>query len=254
MKISNVRIRQIVTEEINRLITENDLKQVLTNFNDYRQQINQYINIVAQMQPQDQNAMKFIQYYYQYLYALSAALGRCVANQSINEGRKWDFTKAMMKDAAKDALKNSQLSNTAGFLNDIGIKVPQPIRDTVRGYQRGKNWAEMWGQRYIQNRRKERNREKNSGNTTTQQSQQQGQQQGQRQQTQQQQSQQQMPNLTMYELYNRFYDGNNGIFIDSQLYLQHLEPNEQDIIQKCNMLINQLFTEYNNALHPRTQI
>ena len=252
MVISNARIRQIITEQIQSL--NEDVAQVLANFRTYKQQIDNFLFQLSSFNTQDQNAYAFLNTLHQYLYAVSLALGRCIQSNTINESgtdNRSAWTRFWQSGGGRDILKSvgkkGQISNIPGFLNDIGIPMPSFVTKGVEGYRKGRDWAENMGVRYNQMRQRRKEEEEMR---RRQQQQQQNQQNGSQQQNQQngsqQQNQQQQPNmpyLTMSELNGRYFD----MFHAYQQARNGFDQNGQQRIDNCMNTLNAMFREYESV-------
>lgn len=248
MVISNARIRQIITEQIQRL--NEDVAQVLANFRTYKQQIDNFLFQLSSFNTQDQNAYAFLNTLHQYLYAVSLALGRCIQSNTINESgndnrsawkRFWQSGGG--RDILKGVGKKGQISNIPGFLNDIGIPMPGFVTKGVESYRKGRDWAENMGVRYNQMRQRKKEEEEMRRRQQQQQQNQQNRSQQPNQQQQNQQQQQNMPYLTMSELNGRYFD----MFHAYQQARNGFDQNSQQRIDNCMNTLNAMFREYESV-------
>ena len=257
MVISNSRIRQIVSEQIQRLTEDNG--QVLSNFATYKQEIDDFLAQSSSIYAVDQATKTYLQELGMFMRALSAALGRCIQKQSINEGWKEFWNSREGREGRQEALRGMrrnapQMSKIPGMLSDMGFKVPSPVNAAVRGYQNGRNWAERWGERYIRNKKrkeveKQAQERKQAVNNTQQPQQGQPQQQPQQGQPQQPQHQpQQMPSLTMSELNQRW----GMMYADYWTIYDNLSQDNQQRLNRILLIINNAFQDYEAAYSQRT--
>ena len=167
--LSENRVNQIIAESIRLFENQQVLDVMEMNFN-YLQSA---YNVIANLNPNNKYEAQARQCAMQFSMSLLYAMDRCMKAQNLNESAAGDFWASM-------PIGRVQGSNAAGFLGDVGIKLPSTVNAAVRGYKNGRNWMEDWGKRYIQARRR---REAAKANAQQQQAQQQGQQQqGQQQQ------------------------------------------------------------------------